>query len=278
MAIVEPHYDFSIGVLKILNQEYEACIKQFEKLDTDQLLNELEQWLDGQSYNSLESRVLASSKESIEKKSINDHDLQRILGYTKFIKNKGISVEPLRLEYREEGPRAYLLVPVSQSFILQLMDTKLVWVHDEIWAKERFIDKKLNSGPYLCGQQLGLSKFVSLSKEMGPQTLKESALVALGLKGYAAFDKPGFLYLIVADTNDDILKLAQPKVPILYKVMEKETGKWSISPHFGENSIPGFTSGGKSEVVINTFQVDAMDKSDLDKKGVRVYILGDSNK
>jgi len=262
---MEANYDFPINKLQALNREYESFIKKFSTLSSVQLLEETKQRVDHESFQTLKSKI-------VDKGVIDFNDLKYICGYTEFIRNYNISKEPLQLEFREEKNRAYLLIPIQQSFIIKLsIDSKIVWVHDEQWAKERFVDKKPNSGPYLCGQLLGLSKFVSLSKEMSSKTSKEQALVALGLKGYVAFDKPGYLYLVCADTNDNILRLAKPKVPILYKIQENSV--WATAQHFGENSIPGFTSGGKSEVVINTFLIDAVDITDLDKKGVKLFVL-----
>lgn len=225
-------------------------------------------------------------------------DLVKIYAYLNdfALTNKFSSSQKIPLEIRIEGWRLYGLIPLSMSLIGSLGDL-LTWVHDEAWAKERFIEKV--NGPYLCGQFLTKSKFVSLSK-INETTTKEQALQLLGLKGYPDFDKPGNLYVITCEPTSEILHLTKPLVPILYKLeyffffffflyffferkttiinfflKKRENGEWKSATDFGDNTIPGFTSGGLSEVVINTFEIEAENIQELAKKGIVCRILPD---
>jgi len=230
--------------------------------------------------------------------------LRRLFSYAVFAK-KFLDETPLNIEIRVEGWKAYCLIPVQQTILRSRFNSSspttttpanncsaslLCWVHDEAWARARFLDPE-SPDFGLCGQFIGRSKFVTpCSRDSFPNT-KEAALEALGLKGYAAFDKPGVLYVVRADispivdsgsnNNIDILGRASPKVPLLYNVGSNvdtdasEPNSWAPELHFQEGAFPGFTQGLKAELVINTFQLQHVKSiQDLNKAGVECVALG----
>eukprot|EP00747_Dinoflagellata_sp_TGD_P217826 gnl/TRDRNA2_/TRDRNA2_90175_c0_seq2.p2 gnl/TRDRNA2_/TRDRNA2_90175_c0~~gnl/TRDRNA2_/TRDRNA2_90175_c0_seq2.p2 ORF type:complete len:157 (+),score=38.49 gnl/TRDRNA2_/TRDRNA2_90175_c0_seq2:431-901(+) len=155
----------------------------------------------------------------------------------------------------------------------------LLWVHDADWAVERFrtVDAE-NFG--LCGAfKVGLSKFVSATDSFPAS--KEAALDALGLKGYAAFDKPGTLYVVQAKLSPDIFSVAAPAVPLLYQLGHNDDrtaskpSSWAPAPSFQEGTVPGYTSGLRCELVMNTFKMAAASVEDLRDKGLQCIALDD---
>eukprot|EP00951_Prasinocladus_malaysianus_P025541 scaffold224209_cov32-Prasinocladus_malaysianus.AAC.1 len=67
------------------------------------------------------------------------------------------------------------------------------------------------------------------------------------------------------------LEHAKPMVPILYKERRSPQDSWLTVPHFLENTIPGFTSGGVPEVVGVTFSLEKQSLDDLAQCGVRLH-------
>jgi hypothetical protein len=110
---------------------------------------------------------------------------------------------------------------------------------------------------------------------------KSVALDALGVRGYAAFDKPGALYVVCAKLSPVILAHANPLVPLPYKVGQASDQKasssesWATADHFQQGAMPGFTSGLKAELVMNTFKLTAATASDLKLAGVTCLQLAD---
>ncbi|MNT24795.1 hypothetical protein D3C72_1602910 [compost metagenome] len=174
----------------------------------------------------------------------------------------------LRIEGVGNRQKAYLLTDLQYSLIQKVGDQKFMWTHEEGWAKERFLENK--SGVYLCGQFMGSSKFTTLG-DFAPTATKEQVLQKLGLKGYPDFDKPGNFYVLSAVSKGLDIK---PMVPVIYKWIGND-GHWELATNFGLNSIPGYTSGGMSEVVIHTFTVPAKDLSELSEKGVSIRTFPD---
>ena len=178
---------------------------------------------------------------------------------------------------RIEGWKAYCLFPPEFSLLGSIVGRPLLWVHDEDWAIARFRDGGKDLG--LCGQVIGRSKFVTPCEKM--PTSKGAALHALGLQGYATFDKPGTLYVVCAKLSPALLVQANPLVPLLYKVGsatdERATSpeSWATELHFQEGAMPGFTSGLKAELVINTFQLAATSASEISLAGVTCVELAD---
>mmetsp|Transcript_21110 Transcript_21110/g.46527 ORF Transcript_21110/g.46527 Transcript_21110/m.46527 type:complete len:272 (-) Transcript_21110:50-865(-) len=203
-------------------------------------------------------------------------ELARLCGHLDFVAARGIQcLDPLPLEVRVEGTKAYVLAPPSCCLVGEVGGTSLLWVHDEAWAAQRFVTGGADFG--LCGQRLGLSKFVTCTKS--PPCTKGAALDLLGLRGYAAFDKPGKLHLVCAE-GETIQALAQPMVPLLYMWAESgdasEATRWVPASHFQEGTVPGYTSGLVAELVMRTFQVPAATSEELASKGVRCIVLDDS--
>jgi hypothetical protein len=244
---------------------------QYKDLDNEALIKLLQGLLDEKS--------LQGIKESLRAGQLSQIDLCTLVAYFKdFLQkfnqqkseNSGVIITV-------EGEKLYGLCSINDSLLSGAHDEKrFCWVHDEAWAKERFIEKAPDQKPvgkYLCGQFLGKKKFVGLSTINEKEISKQEALELLGLVGYPAFDKPGNLYLITCQANQAIWDLAQPHVPLFYKLKNQETGKWETASHFGEDTIPGFTQKGTPEVVINTFTVEAKNLNELKAKGVTYLVL-----
>lgn len=206
---------------------------------------------------------------------VTQSDLAKLQGYMDFLESRGISAKSFPLEIRVEGKpgsqKAYILTDVDKSLIRDAKGETLAWTHDEAWAKERFYDN--TSGNYLLGQWPGTSKFVALGKFPANPT-KSQMLERLGLKGYPAFDKPGPFYVVSADLSPLRYDQLKPKVPFMYKWTD-DNGKFVVANNFGDQTIPGFTSGGSAEVIIPTFQEKAGNLAELEQKGVRISAYND---
>lgn len=188
-----------------------------------------------------------------------------MLGYLDLVRGLGHSRGRVPLELRVEGSWVYVLVPMEHTLLRHLDHTELNFVHDSAWAEERFLQNR--SGRYLIGQKLGLSKFATLADL--PKTLTKSAAIdALALNGYPAFDKPGTLYLV--RVGAEAARDAEPMVPLVYSRID---GGPRSARSFGVRTVPGFTSGGKAEVVFRSFELSASDLSGLAERGVRIDAL-----
>jgi hypothetical protein len=245
----------------------------------------------------LDRSELKDLNEAVENNIINRQDLIRINGYMDFIVKNKINKTKCEIELRiEKSPTissperqfAYVLIPPDCSFTRKLEKSfYLLWWHDYQWAFERFLNP--SKGPYLCGQDRGISKFASLIKAsdkimkssitkeirreinqmFGLQTSsKEEILRVFGLSDYEWFESTPELYFIAVQCTKNILHMTNPKVPLIYKVCYKN--KWENQQHFGEQAIPGYTAGGFSEVVISSFEIDGIIKQFLDPSGVLI--------
>jgi hypothetical protein len=246
----------------------EANVKSYESWSFDRLFNELKQTVEASSIETIQTILKDHPADNL----LTRDDLAQMVGYVQFLKEVGIDATNMPLELRIEGKpgkeKAYLLTDLKFSLIQKVGDQKYVWSHEAGWAKERFLENI--SKVYLCGQFMGMSKFVTLGT-FGPKTTKEQVLQKLGLKGYPDFDKPGPFYLITANPKD---RAFTPKVPLLYKWIGND-GKFEIATNFGKDSIPGFTSGGMSEVIMPTFTVEAANLVELGNQGVSVRVFED---
>lgn len=207
-------------------------------------------------------------------------ELQRVLGYADFAREVLGREGLLPLDIRVEGWKAYALVPPQWGLIRTVEGQSLLWVHDEAWAHARFFDGGEELG--LCGQWPGRSKFVTPCRDF--PSSKDDALDSLGLRGYPEFDKPGTLYVVRAEVNADIMEKAAPAVPLLYQIGAADSQeaavpeRWSPSAHFQEGTIPGFTSGLKAELVMQTFRMNVSSAAELADDGVSCQGLEDSGK
>lgn len=205
-------------------------------------------------------------------------ELARLLAWAELVEQQLGRRDPLHVEVRVEGWKAYALVPPEDSFVGAVAGRPLLWVHDEAWATARF---GTPGGPDfgLCGQFVGRSKFVSAADAF-PAT-KGDALDALGLRGYDAFDKPGTLHVVHAQLPPALSAEAQPLVPVLYlegrndNADAAQPSHWVPAPNFQEGTVPGYTSGLKCELVIKSFRVEAASVAELAEKGLRCVALGD---
>ncbi len=235
--------------------------------------------------------------EAVQNNIINQQDLIWINGYIDFTLKNKLNKAKFEMELRiEKSPTitsperqfAYILVPPECTLIGKLeKNTYLLWWHDYQWASERFL--KPLKGPYLCGQDRGISKFASLieasdnlmkrpiTKEirrelnqlLGFQTgSKEEILQVFGLSDYKWFESTPELYLMAVECTKNMLTITKPKVPLLYKVFYKH--RWERQQNFGEQTIPGFTHGGLSEVVICSFELGGTSKQLLDQSGLLI--------
>jgi len=327
------YYEVEPKLLQTLYEDYHERIDDHQYSSIEELLIELAKGVTDSALTAVRLGLARKEDEKQRGVGVLDqYDLACLAAYIDFARAHKVlgDHEKIQVEIREEERKLYVLLPLTASLIhsVSLTTSKpsasvpipvsgakpagegasptpssegipaaqdkrayYLWVHSEDWAKQRFVNKA--SGPYLCGQFMGSSKFVSLSSGV-PKT-KEQALEALGLKGYEAFDRPGEdLYVVEAAVSDEILAATQPMIPLIYKskqesVPQDEKGapdgdrkeqsgettsyEWILPDNFGANTIPGFTSGGKSEVVIHTFEVDAKDLDDLRSKGVSVARL-----
>jgi hypothetical protein len=249
---------------------YEGFIRRYNP-DVGELLRHLEARLEPEGFKQL--RHACMSQPCI----FDAGDLQRVAAYADFVSEVLLQDQPLPVEVRIEGWKAYCLFPSEFSLLGTVVGRPLLWVHDEVWAVDRFHDGGKNLG--LCGQVLGRSKFVTPCEKM--PTSKSAALDALGLRGYAAFDKPGTLYVVCAKLSPALLLQANPLVPLLYKVGSAtdqnatSPESWATELHFQEGAMPGFTSGLKAELVINTFQLAATSASEMSLAGVTCTELAD---
>lgn len=201
-------------------------------------------------------------------------DMRRVAAYADFAREELEQHGPLPIEVRDEGWKVYLLVPPEFTVLRSAEGRSLLWVHDETWATDREGGKDLG----LCGQFLGRSKFVTPCTSVPAS--KGAALDALGLRGYAAFDKPGTLFVVHAQVSPAFLARADPLVPLLYKVGVADDKaatvpeRWKTQLHFQEGALPGFTSGLRAELVMNTFQLPAVTAlSDVTAAGVTCVAL-----
>mmetsp|Transcript_9788 Transcript_9788/g.12226 ORF Transcript_9788/g.12226 Transcript_9788/m.12226 type:complete len:305 (-) Transcript_9788:55-969(-) len=207
-------------------------------------------------------------------------ELAKVIGYCDFAKDCLGRKLPIEVEVRKEQWKAYGLIKLQDSPIESILEEDLlVWVHDDEWAQNRFFNSASKEFG-LCGQRLGQSKFVSLwpsKKESSPFQSKNQALDGLGLRGYAAFDKPGKLFVVHVRTQS----LAKQKslnpsflmVPLLYMEGHAEPDaqapdRWTTADNFQEGTIPGYTQGLQSELVMKTFKLDAKNVQDLNSQGV----------
>jgi len=328
------YYEIESGLLRELHEDYHERIDDYQYSSIDELMATLAKSLTDSSLTAVKQGLASKEDEKQHGFGLLDqYDVACLAAYIDFARAHRVlnDAQKITIEIREEDTKMYILLPLSASLIHSVALSKptrkqqgegaipssegllvsqdkranYLWVHSEDWANERFLNKA--TGPYLCGQKMGMSKFVSLSSSV--PTTKEEALVALGLKGYPAFDVKGqALYVIQAAVTDEVLATSQPMIPLIYKakkelapsaavaagaakptVDEKNDGEkkepavaettsyeWVLPDNFGANTIPGFTSGGKSEVVIHTFEVEAKDLDDLRNKGVSVARLMDA--
>ena len=220
-------------------------------------------------------------------------DLRRVIAYANFAQTVvGFEQDLLPVSVRVEGCKAYALTTVEASLVRSMKGKSMCWVHDADWASDRFHDNGSNLG--LCGQWKGLSKFATLCSDL--PSSKTTALDALGLRGYPAFDKPGVLHFVQVEPREELLALAEPMVPLLYSigshagardtsdknaiggtvdsdstiVDEFDVSCWTRAPNFQEGTIPGFTSGLRAEVVIRTFNIKgAITANEVGEAGVR---------
>lgn len=205
-----------------------------------------------------------------------DNDLHLVAAYVDFAAVVLRIFSSLRVEVRVEGWHVYLLVPPEATVLRNLEQQSLMWVHDESWATARFRAGGKDLG--LCGQQMGISKFCTPCNDI-PES-KGAVLDALGLRGYPAFDKPGPLFVVRARGSSQIMALAQPLVPLLYKVgssPDKNASKpssWATAANFQQGVMPGFTSGLRAELVMRTFQLPAS-LPDIEALGVTCLEIGD---
>jgi hypothetical protein len=65
------------------------------------------------------------------------------------------------------------------------------------------------------------------------------------------------------------------QVPLLYKKRRGPSEPLRSAPNFLEDSIPGYTSAGKAEVVFPSFEVTARDLGHLSELGVEIRRLDD---
>ncbi len=267
------NYQLSKKKLNKLYLQLLAVQKLFEKRSDKELLS---------------NDFVQQLQDAWESAILNRQDLIKICGYFKFADKNNINISNVHIELRvEKSPTkdaptrefAYILIPIECTFIGQMEDnTSLIWWHDQEWAKTRYFEP--SQGPYLCGQQIGISKFVSLahlSKDEGIESLRnsnirkkvchalglkkgirEELLRVFGLEDYPWFEKTPVIYLMTVQDLEYIFQSANPKVALLYK--EKSNGSWEKRQNFGENTIPGFTSGGISEAVIRSFEIDGKNR------------------
>ena len=235
--------------------------------------------------------------EAVQNNIINQQDLIRINGYIDFTLKNKFNKAKFEIELRiEKSPTitspnrqfAYILIPPECTLIGKLeQNTYLLWWHDSQWASERFL--KPIKGPYLCGQEQGISKFASLieasdnlmktpitqeirreiNQLLGFQTgSKEEILHVFGLSDYKWFESTPELYLMALECTKNMLTIIKPKVPLMYKVFYKN--RWEKQQNFGEHTVPGFTRGGLSEVVIRSFELKGTSRQPLDQSGLLI--------
>ena len=249
---------------------FEGFIRRYST-DVDELLRHLETRVEPVGFKQLRSAC------SSQPRIFDASDLQRVAAYADFAREVLLQHQPLPLEVRIEGWKAYCLCPPEFSLLGSVVGRPLLWVHDEDWAAARFRDGGKDLG--LCGQAMGCSKFVTPCESI--PTSKGAALDALGLRGYAAFDKPGTLYVVSAAPSPAILAQANPLVPLLYKVgsaadrAAASPESWATGLHFQEGAAPGFTSGLRAELVVRTFRVAAASAAGLALAGVTCAALAD---
>jgi len=257
------HTVLSVEENRALTMSFNRLIDSFKKLTTAELSSQVKGSLSSRSWSALVNLGRLSDSFPTSKQ------LATLLAYQQMIG------EPLQLEFRHEGWKAYLLCPLSQSLTLTGKEAmSLLWVHSKEWASERFLDPKLKPGDYgLCGQSLGTSKFATAGTM--PST-KDGCLDALGLRGYEAFDQQEQpLFVVECKMNTTIGNLAQPMIPLLYLLGTATESKatpmvWDPAPHFQEGTVPGFTSGLRAEVVIKTFQLQ---EEEMVTHGVTCHLL-----
>ena len=141
-------------------------------------------------------------------------ELARVAAYADFRSAVLGLPQPMHMEVRCEGWRAYCLLQLEDTVVrgVEGMGSSLLWAHDEACAKARFKDGGDHLG--LIGMQIGNSTFVTAM----PRS-KGEALDLLGLRGCAAFEEPGgVLYCIRAALTPELLRRAKPMVPLLYNV------------------------------------------------------------
>lgn len=268
---LEPKYTLNESERLKLASDFKTKIKFHDSLKFEKSLEKLKATIDTQSY----SKLLKAIEENSNTKLVTQEDLSTLLGYIDFLEGRGINTRNMPLEIRIEGTgasaKSYFLTDVRHSLIGSVEKQEFLWTHDEGWAKERFLENK--SGEYLCGQWMGTSKFVTLGKMDGDIT-KRQVLEKLGLIGYPKFDKPGAFYLVSAMATPERIKDLNPMVPLIYKWPGAD-GSWELASNFGVDTIPGFTSGGMSEVVIPTFTVKAADLTALKKQNVYIREFND---
>lgn len=229
------------------------------------------------------------------------HELQRVLAFADFRKELVVCDESsLQVEIRHEGWKAYCLVEPMSTVLRSVggVGESLLWTHDEKWANARFRDPA-SSEFGLCGQFVGRSKFVSPCSNV--PACKADALDALGLRGYDVFENAERLFIIHAEVSEAMLELvridlamfvtskvvlmcvlqAKPMVPLLYNVGSAVSEdaevpeEWSPCANFQKGAMPGFTSGLRAELVINSFKLKAESVDELESMGIACIELRD---
>jgi hypothetical protein len=242
-------------------EKFNVDLGKYDSFFSEQLLNKINTIVSVETKNNIQEAFIAGV--------ITAEDLKTILAYVDFIRKEGMlgTDELLPLDIRQEERFLYILVPVENSLIGSINNTQLSWSHDDEWANNRFF--KNTSKNYLCGQRKGSSKFATVASPIELKSSKQ-ARIALGLEGYCVFSDN--LHIVSITPTEEIQNLSKPKVPIGYNVRQNDDS-WERVDNFLEGTVPGFTSGGFGEVVINTFEIQANSLSDLKSKGVRIRTL-----
>jgi len=247
----------------------------FENISGINLLQILANNLVHQSYQKL-SQLLNNDEgiEQYQKGFLVDKDLLLLAGYYDFLLNLFILTdkEKLDIEFRFEkrsgnlgtGYLGYALIPLSASIIHTWTHVNFTQSADLV--QERFFNNK--SGKYLFGSYLGRSKFYSLT-DISSEWSKEKVIEVLGISGYDKIKKQGPLYIVQVKLNSEIIDKLQLKVPIIYK-SKSDDNSWEMVNNFLVNSIPGYTANGICEVLGKTFEIEAANLDELQKKGVKV--------
>ena len=222
------NYPLPIDMLHSYNAQLQAEKRSLESQAIDQLFDEL-------NFQNLQLLL--------NEQIITTDDMVDIVSYRNFANKHGINLKSWNLECRIEASPTpsnpdrkflYLLMPVEMSFIGSIdSHACFLWWHDADWATKRYINP--TRGPYICGQNLGISKFVSITA-LSPKAMKgriqdsnikseilrtfnldsekkSDILTKFGLNGTEWFEKSPELYLITIQCTKDILRMSQPKVP-----------------------------------------------------------------
>ncbi len=205
-----------------------------------------------------------------------EQDLRQLLGYHKFALHHALikPTEIMPVEVRREEWMTYGLISPKQTFLGDISRNPLAWSHNVEWATQRFTEKDHttagfhgNPGKYLCGQRMGKSKFVTVA-EIPTGISSDELRKMFALEGDPTF--AGQLFIVRAQIPEALSVEVAAKVPVCYKV--KDNDMWATYPQFlrPPHAVPGYTSGGKGEVVINTFEIPANNLDELAAKGVTI--------